>query len=831
MSAAVSTLCSPAIPAASQRTEQEAPKDICGRTRSELVGSPKGAVSRCDIFITFAAVVRNSKGTENSSLLDDLNDAQKAAVLYVDGSSLIVAGAGSGKTRVLTHKIAYLLQLGYRSHELLALTFTNKAADEMRRRVEDLIGTDTCRGMWMGTFHSIFNRILKRECGRLGYSPSYTIYQPSDCEALIRAIIKERGLDKQVYKYAAIASWISRAKNNLMTPDMAAEQGDLTLRLSRNGLDSLVSIYAQYCERMKQANAMDFDDLLLNIYLLFDSFTEVKRRWASEFRFILVDEYQDTNLAQHEILQQLCSEYNHLCVVGDDAQSIYGFRGARIDNILSFTKLYEGARLFRLERNYRSTQSIVAAANSLIGHNKGQIKKNIFSKGDEGEPLVLSVTENDRLEGKYVARKIEWLHDHFNLDYDEIAILYRTNTQSRIFEEELRMSGIPYVMHNGRSFYERKEIRDVLALFRFVINPDDEAAFRRVIVNVIDGIGATTVEKVVATAIKEGLSIGSVLNDISLIKVNKSTEKRLLLFNGMITDWKGKLLTEDAFTLGRRILNESGLAARAHADKDEEHLQLQEGYSELLNALSGFTKTRQEEGLDRGLTDFLDMAALLSDADQKDDDCTEHVKLMTIHAAKGLEFDAVFIVGLEKGLFPSERAMGLHNEIEEERRLFYVAITRAKKYCFLSLSRMRYRHGVMEITDPSPFIKEIDSRHLKYESLLTPRQSRSASQCSILLTDGSRRFRQQFQPELQSGKLSRIKRSHKPSTAENENVEELTYNNETLRKGQRVLHSRYGKGTVISLKGPQNDGRAVIEFDGTGTKTLLLRFARFTLIE
>lgn len=764
-----------------------------------------------------------------SEILADLNEAQRAAVCCVDCPSLIVAGAGSGKTRVLTRKIAYLLGRGVRSEEILALTFTNKAAGEMRSRVEALLEGGAVMGMWMGTFHSVFNRILRKEAGLLGYSEGYTIYQPDDTLALLRQIVKERGLDKKVYKDSKLAGWISRAKNLLLTPELVEENGDLQREMQRQGLAETGSIYTEYRDRCLRANAMDFDDLLLNCYLLFDRWTEVRKDWAGRWKWVLVDEYQDTNLAQHEILLQLCREHGRLCVVGDDAQSIYGFRGARIDNMLGFTQLYRDAKIFRLEENYRSTQNIVGAAGSLISHNRGQIEKHIFSRGSQGEPLVLSILESDRLEGRGVVRRIWRLQNEQDISLDQMAILYRTNTQARIFEEELRLAGIPYTIHNGRSFYEGKDVRDVLALWRFTCNSRDEAAFRRALENTQEGIGAVTISKVLGAAQREEKTIMDVLRRPESADLGKAATTRLGSFLSLVEGWQKALDIDDAYQLGSRILQESGLQRAAYSDHDEEHLALQAIQGELLNALRSFVETRRETGEGTGLNDFLQNVALLSDADSDGRagglESEAGVNLMTVHAAKGLEWDVVFVVGLENGLFPGERALNSPREIEEERRLLYVAITRARRRCFLSMAKMRYHHGSLEFTEPSRFLKEIDTKYLRMEGGKRTERANAGMRYEVRDTMAAPR-------QLQNAGSRRVV-SLQPSTPTEPaaSSECVGYGGVTWRVGMRLSHLRFGQGTIVRVSGQGDDARIVVRFDDEGEKTLLLKFAKIKPLE
>lgn len=774
--------------------------------------------------------------------LNDLNESQRKAVEYTDGPSLVIAGAGSGKTRVLTYKIAYLLQSGVMPWEILALTFTNKAANEMKERIAKLVGADKAKGLWMGTFHSIFNHILHREAENLDFDPRYTIYQPSDSQSLIKTILKEMGLDDKTYKPAAVAGRISEAKNALILPRDYRSSTDIYQRDTKASVPKIGDIYGRYVERMHQANAMDFDDLLVNTFLLFQRFPEIRQKYASHFMWVLVDEYQDTNYAQHQILRQLCEERQNICVVGDDAQSIYGFRGAKIDNILNFDRTYKDAKLFKLERNYRSTRNIVSAANSLIAHNRRQIKKEVFSENEVGQPLTVSQVYSDVEEGEKVCNRISWLHSREHLEFCDFAILYRTNAQSRIFEEALLKRHIPYRIYGGQSFYDHKEIRDVLAYFRLVVNPSDEEAFKRILNVPARGIGLVTRDKVLAVAAQHNLSVWNVLEHPleAGLDVNKGTLSKLEDFHLKMADFMSCRDTLDAYTLGHRIIMETGLWADAVRRNDAEGKEDKELLEELLNGLNTFVEMRREsgEGAYTSLQDYLNEVSLLSDKDIDDKDNVNVVTLMTVHAAKGLEFASVFIVGLEKDLFPNAMASLYQREMEEERRLFYVAITRAKKYCYLSWAKSRFRYGSFDFCEPSPFLNEIDAQYMYYESNGFQKNTGYSSknyERPVAEYDTNSVFNNVLKPKPTNtvDKPRSLKRLPVANSEDkNQVVQQSTvrYNGQPLTVGQRVAHQRFGEGIVRSLEIDSGDVKAVIEFDNEGKKNLLLKYAKLTLI-
>ena len=651
--------------------------------------------------------------------LAQLNDSQRQAVEYCDTPVLVIAGAGSGKTRVLTYKIAYLLSKGMKPWNILALTFTNKAANEMKQRISTLVGSDMPQRLNMGTFHSIFSRILRAEASYLNYASNFTIYDENDSRSLVKTIVKEMQLDDKIYKPSLISSRISMAKNHLILPDQYRMTRNLVERDAEQRMPAMSSIYSAYCERCKLANAMDFDDLLTNTYILFDENDDIRLKYAEKFKYILVDEYQDTNFVQQKIVWQLSKENLHVCAVGDDAQSIYAFRGANIDNILNFEKQFTGTRVFKLEQNYRSTQRIVQAANSLIRHNKQQIPKDVFSKNDEGDNLTLKTAYSDKEEAMIVCNEINRIRRIEHCKYSDFAILYRTNSQSRSFEEAMRKAGMPYKIYGGLSFYQRKEIKDMIAYFRMIVNPDDEEAFKRIINYPKRGIGETTVAKISGLASVAGVSLWRVICEPEKygLSATKATLVKIANFKELITNFINKLITTDAYTLGIEIAKTSGISADIYADKSPENLSRQENLEEFLGSLQEFVESRKEEGLisETGLADFLKEVALQTDieSDDKSNDEADRVSLMTIHSAKGLEFPTVFIVGLEENIFPSLMSTNSIREIEEERRLFYVAITRAERHCILTYAKSRYRYGRMEFQNPSRFLMDINPQLIK----------------------------------------------------------------------------------------------------------------------
>ena len=644
--------------------------------------------------------------------LEELNESQRAAVLYNDGPSLVIAGAGSGKTRVLTYKIAWLLSSGYRASNILALTFTNKAAREMKERIARQVGAEAARYLWMGTFHSVFARILRAEAEHLGFNSRFTIYDSADSKSLIRSILKEMGLDEKAYKPGTVQARISNAKNHLVSPAGYAANKEACEADAATKMPAIREVYQRYWERCRQAGAMDFDDLLFYTWILFQKHPDVLARYREQFRYVLVDEYQDTNYAQHSIVQQLAGEHQHICVVGDDAQSIYSFRGADIDNILYFTKIYPNTRVFKLEQNYRSTQTIVCAANSLIEKNQRQIRKEVFSEKERGEAIGVFQAYSDVEEGDIVINKIKDLRRRHDYEYSDFAILYRTNAQSRIFEETLRKNGMPYKIYGGLSFYQRKEIKDVVAYFRVTVNPADEEAFKRIINYPARGIGDTTLGKIIEAATGNNTSLWNVLCDplAYQLSINKGTHTKLQEFRELIESFRDRLGTDNAYQIGTDIIRRSGIMTDIHADNSPESLSRQENIEELVNGLQDFCALRMEEGsTDISLSDYLSDIALLTDQDSDKDNEGAKVVLMTVHSAKGLEFRNVFVVGMEGNLFPGSMAGDSPRAMEEERRLFYVAITRAEEHCYLSYARTRFRYGKMEFGTPSRFLRDIDT--------------------------------------------------------------------------------------------------------------------------
>ena len=758
---------------------------------------------------------------------------------YCDGPSLVIAGAGSGKTRVLTYKIAYLMEHGYQPWSILALTFTNKAAGEMKARIAKIVGEDYARMLWMGTFHSIFLRILRQEHEKIGFSGNFTIYDASDSKSLVKSIIKEMELDDKAYKPGSVLSTISNAKNQLVTAEQycanpANRQGD-----AKRNQAALGQIFQQYSSRCRQSDAMDFDDILLYTYLLFEQHPEVLEKWEQRFRYVLVDEYQDTNFAQHRIVWQLTRQHQRVCVVGDDAQSIYSFRGANIDNILTFQKIYDGAKLFKLERNYRSTQNIVEAANSLIKKNSRQIHKEIFSENDRGEKLHVLDTHSDIEEAKMVVNAIRGIRRKESCEYSDFAVLYRTNAQSRVFEDTMRKEAIPYRIYGGLSFYQRKEIKDVLAYFRLAVNPNDEEAFKRVINYPARGIGQTTVAKILATATAHEVSLWSVINSPAEYElgVSKGTLVKIEGFRDMIASFIENARKMAANEIGTKIVKESGITADIYQDTTPENLSRQENVEELINGIQDFCDMRMEEGNENiSLSDYLSEVSLMSDVDTDKGDDEHKVTLMTIHSAKGLEFGTVFVVGLEEGLFPSDMVSGNPREMEEERRLFYVAITRAKTHCYLSHAQCRFRYGQMEFSAPSRFLKDIDPKYLdRQQSMFSSRKSMDDDiqlpwQRKKSLTGGFERQEspRPFRPTLPSSQ--RIPSPPPASPASSAPSKPFVSPAPSLVVGTYILHNRFGRGQVIGIEGSGDNTKATVQFETVGTKQLLLKFAKYSVI-
>ena len=840
-----------------------------------------------------------------NDLLNDLNESQRKAVEYIDGPSLVIAGAGSGKTRVLTYKIAYLLQQGVKPWSIMALTFTNKAAREMKERIGKLVGQELAQHLYMGTFHSIFSRILRAEAQHIGFTNNFTIYDESDSRSLIKTIVKEMGLDEKVYKPASVHSRISMAKNNLMSAENYARDKELYQADQRAKMPRVGDIFITYVQRCQQANAMDFDDLLTLTFKLFQEHEDIRKKYADRFDFLLVDEYQDTNHAQMRIVMQLCKEKERVCAVGDDSQSIYSFRGANIDNILSFQSRFKEAKLFKLEQNYRSTQSIVEAANSLIKHNSNQIPKNVYSKNDKGERLIYKPAYSDKEEALIVCREIKRIKRQDDCQYSDFAILYRTNAQSRSFEEEFRKQGIPYRIYGGLSFFQRKEIKDVIAYFRLVANPDDEEAFKRIINYPARGIGNTTLAKIATCALDNHVSFWQVISSPEHygLGVNKGTLAKLESFRLMISGFVEKSASMNAFDLGDTIVKESGISADIYksGSRDPEDLARQENLEELLGGMQSFVEECREEGREQEayLTDYLQGVALLTDLDSKGDDDEPRVSLMTVHASKGLEFPTVFVVGLEENIFPSAIVSTLR-ELEEERRLLYVAITRAEKHCVLTSAKNRFRYGKMEFGNPSRFIKEIDSAFIQEDSEMPhddnvfgssgygrggygnggyggrmPWDNHSISSQfkpdrkdysdgeddfrtngrGGYRTSGRDDFRSSSRDDFRTSGRSgsgldsrfksvrgleaarRIMDSSSSSLGSSSSSSGSAFGSSTssagsgrLVEGAKIEHQRFGVGTVLKLEGSGENAKATVQFVNSGTKQLLLKFAKFTII-
>ena len=808
-------------------------------------------------------------------LLNDLNEAQRAAVEYIDGPSLVIAGAGSGKTRVLTYKIAYLLSKGMKPWSIMALTFTNKAAREMKERIGRLVGDDLAQHLYMGTFHSIFSRILRAEAEHIGFNNNFTIYDETDSRSLIKAIVKEMGLDDKSYKPAAVHARISMAKNNLVSAESYASDAAIFEQNKRAQMPELGKIFVAYVQRCRQANAMDFDDLLVLTHRLFREHEEIRQKYAARFDYILVDEYQDTNHVQMSIVMQLCKEKLRVCAVGDDSQSIYSFRGANIDNILNYQKQLKGTRLFKLEQNYRSTQTIVKAANSLIKFNRNQIKKDVYSENAVGEKLQYKPAYSDKEEAVIVAKDIKRIKRQDNCEYHDFAILYRTNAQSRSFEEEFRKQGIPYRIYGGLSFYQRKEIKDIIAYFRLVANPDDEEAIKRIINYPARGIGATTVMKIADCAHQNQVSFWEVIGEPAHygLNVNKGTLTKLDNFRLLISSFIERSHTTDVYELGDAIIKESGISQDIMSGRDADDLARQENLEEFLSGMQTFVAERQEEGRmdETFLTDFLQDVALLTDADSDGEKDEPRVSLMTVHAAKGLEFATVFVVGLEENIFPSPIAATTMRELEEERRLLYVAITRAEKHCILTNAQNRFRYGKMEFDNPSRFIEEIDPELIEEEGMKSrssfggygKRSSYGSDRSSYgsdrssgrdsYGSDGgyggrmpwdsksvSSQFKADPKPSYTSPKpkptalsasfSSSLKPASAASSSSSPKPSSSSSSSSSLREGCKIEHQRFGVGEVLKLEGSGENAKATVAFAHAGTKQLLLKFAKYTII-
>lgn len=779
----------------------------------------------------------------------ELNESQLAAVLCNDAPSLVIAGAGSGKTRVLTYKIAYLLQSGLQPWNILALTFTNKAAKEMCQRIGKMVGEETASRLWMGTFHSIFSRILRQECEHIGFGKDFTIYDASDSKSLVKSIIKEMQLDDKTYKPGSVASRISMAKNQLILPsaymsDRQTYESDVRAKMPLIG-----QIYMQYWQRCRQSNAMDFDDLLLYTWLLFKEHPEIAQKWEDRFHFVLVDEYQDTNYAQHLIVWLLTQHRQRLCVVGDDAQSIYSFRGANIDNILRFQEQYKDTRLFKLEQNYRSTQTIVSAANSLIRHNRGQIPKEVYSHKDPGEPICVIPTYSDIDEANAVVRCVREFQRNERIPYSQMAILYRTNAQSRSFEEALRKSAVPYRVYGGTSFYQRKEVKDVIAYLRLTVNTHDEEALRRIINYPARGIGQTTIDKVFKAANKHEISPWQVLCSLHLLEdASQATKNKLSAFADMIKGFNARHSTEDAHTLVLDIVRQSGVQADVNRGREPEDIARQENLQELMDGIAAFVHERGEQGQDAMLTNYLQEVSLLSDVDENDSQSEDRLTLMTVHSAKGLEFRVVFVVGMEENLFPSQMSQDSSRGLEEERRLFYVAITRAEEYLILTNAKSRFRYGKTEFGEPSRFLREIDPRFLcvKGEAgISSPFSQRNdfGNTSSGLHSAG---MYTSAKPSVQTsgGGVERNASNNVPTGIDARrfvrvsSTSRQTYPSPSetsvpvgnVSVGTRIQHDRFGNGVITAIEGQGVDTKATVNFENVGTKQLLLRFAKFKVL-
>ena len=769
----------------------------------------------------------------NEALLEQLNEGQREAVVYCDGPQLVIAGAGSGKTRVLTYKIAWLLEHGLAPWNILALTFTNKAAREMKERIGRLVGQERAIHLQMGTFHSVFARILRAEADSIGFNSNFTIYDQSDSRSLVKSIIKELQLDEKVYKPASVADRISMAKNHLLLPQQY-QLSSWAADDAQKKRPQVSYIYNRYVERCRQANAMDFDDLLVQTYLLFRNHEDIRKKYVERFQYVLVDEYQDTNFAQQEIVLQLTREHGKVCVVGDDAQSIYSFRGANIDNILDFQKKYQDTRLFKLEQNYRSTQLIVQAANSLIRKNARQIHKDVFSENEEGERLTLKPAYSDREEAMIVCNDIRRIRRQEGGQYSDFAILYRTNAQSRSFEEQMRKDGIPYRIYGGLSFYQRKEIKDVIAYFRVVANPSDEEALRRIINYPTRGIGDTTVSKIVETASLHNVSLWQVIQSpiIFGLKLNSGTLSKLDAFRQLVEGWSGRLNKEDAYELGHSIIMESGISKDIYSSNNPEDLSRQENLEEFLGGMQDFVESRKEEDREGEtfLSDFLQEVALLTDLDSEGDEDQPKVTLMTIHAAKGLEFPTVFVVGLEENIFPSPMCINSMRELEEERRLLYVAITRAEKHCILTCAQNRFRYGRMEFDTPSRFIKDIDPRLLRVEGSGAGISSHTSSSSQTSFTSRTSYTRPVQNPRpVATQFVADVKPRLVPVRRETP-APQSAIGDIGLKEGNVIEHQRFGIGTVIKIEGSGENTKATVAFKNAGTKQLLLKFAKYTIV-
>jgi len=800
-------------------------------------------------------------------LLAQLNESQREAVEYCNGPSLVVAGAGSGKTRVLTYKIAYLIMYGVLPYRILALTFTNKAAREMKERIGNLVDKDLADRLYMGTFHSVFSRILRAEAQRIGYNSNFTIYDETDSRSLLKSIIKTLGLSDKDYKPSTVHSIISMAKNQLVGADAFAVSNGGQSGLKGAKLKAVSQIYAAYQARCRQANAMDFDDLLVNTFRLFNENADIRNKYAERFQYILVDEYQDTNFVQVAIVKLLTAKHQRICVVGDDYQSIYSFRGASIDNILDYQKKFDNVQVFKLERNYRSTRKIVEAANSLMKHNARQIPKDVYSEESEGAKISYRPCYSDKEEAMVVVKEIKKLKRSQSFGYDGFAILYRTNAQSRSFEDELRKSAIPYKIFGGLSFYQRKEIKDIIAYFRLVANPNDEEAFKRIINYPARGIGGTTLMKIIDCASANEASLWDVVGNAARynLDINKGTAAKLTAFVELINGFIRDLAMSDAYTLGAKIIKESGIWADLAQGTAPDDVARRENLEELLAGMQAFVDERREEGREDEtfLTDFLQEVALYSDLD-KADDGSPKVSLMTIHAAKGLEFPVVFVVGLEENIFPNAMAAGSRKELEEERRLLYVAITRAERFCYLTNAKNRYHFGTMQFNNPSRFLKDIDPAYIDTEGepysgsgnrmpwdepARSSRWQNANPVASQFKADPRPKITSPRTPEHAADPLS--ERTKQRLISEGGNFRKLSaalsnggrqsaapfrttapdaVSGNGLTVGATIEHQRFGIGVVEAMEGTGENAKATVTFRNAGTKQLLLKFAKYKIL-
>jgi len=777
--------------------------------------------------------------------LDELNTVQREAVENIDGPTLVIAGAGSGKTRVLTYRIAHMLHKGKHPSAILALTFTNKAAREMKIRIAKIIGEKAAQYLWMGTFHSVFAKILRMESKAINYPSTFTIYDSQDSKNLIKSIVKELQLDPAVYKPSDVLSRISFAKNNLVTAKSYSGNTQIIETDRQFRRPEIFRIYQMYENRCKASAALDFDDILMKTNYLFNKFPEILKKYQEKFRYLLVDEYQDTNFSQYQIIKQLASLHHNICVVGDDAQSIYSFRGARIENILNFKKDYPENKVFKLEQNYRSTQNIVNAANSVIDKNKNQIKKNVFSENEEGNKIKIIDAYTDYEEGYLIAGTINEIRYSKQCSFNGFAILYRTNAQSRILEESMRKKNIPYHIFGGISFYQRKEIKDLLSYYRLVLNPNDDEAFKRIINYPKRGIGDASVDKIASFAIQNQVSIWQAalrLNETNL-GLGAAVQTKILAFIAFIQSFNAPALTLDAYEVARQIAIASGILKDLYIDKSPEGVSRYENLQELLNGIKDFTVREKSEDEIVTLSQFVENVALLTNEDKTENGDNERVTLMTIHSAKGLEFKHVFIAGVEEELFPSKFSVTDISDIEEERRLFYVAITRAETSLTISHARKRYKWGQLTDCKPSRFIKDISQNFIEYDNqsiqgspfagFKQENEKKFGTQETIQFSGINNKFKSfEKKPEIEKVKPLELNKA-KFSKLEIKKTTSISKKNNTLgniQTGTKVMHERFGKGTITNIEGQFPESKATIEFESSGTKQILLKFAKLTVI-